>query len=98
MNTATWRPSQFVAYPVVGIEGYFGDRADIVVDVHGLGPAITTASLDEIEVATTLGDLTPQLTDHSDVRRCGCGERATGAQASAAGDAAEATSPPAGRP
>ncbi|QNJ58095.1 hypothetical protein PP483_gp39 [Gordonia phage Bunnybear] len=50
MTAAAWRPARFVKYPVVGVEGYFGQRADIVVEVPDLGPAITSANLDEIEV------------------------------------------------
>ncbi|QDH92315.1 hypothetical protein SEA_SPOOKY_48 [Gordonia phage Spooky] len=47
-------------------------------------------SVEAIPARSIVRALTAQFVDHSDARRCGCGERTDGAQASAAGDAAEA--------
>ena len=100
MTTAVWRPSPHVGHPVLGIEHYHADgqHADIVTHLpEWPGPDVVEAvPLRQIKLRpqSIVRALTAQFVDHSDARRCGCGERASGAQASAAGDAAEVTNFP----
>lgn len=98
MTTAVWRPSRDESYPVIGVEGYDADglHAEIVTHMPGwVGPDRAKVPLRQIKLRpqSIVRALTAQFVDHSDARRCGCGERTSGAQASAAGDAAEAPKP-----
>lgn len=85
MTAAVWRPTRREAYPVLGVEGYRGEYADVVVDLPATGPNLITVPVEDIRVSpdrsivsALTADFAPRFTDHSDTRRCGCGERDSG--------------------
>lgn len=103
MTGAVWRPTEREAYPVLGVEGYRGEYADVVVELPATGPNLITVPVEDIRVSpdrSIVRALTADFTDHSDARRCGCGARDTGfsqsqavAQAGPGGEAGPATKP-----
>lgn len=97
-----WRPSRDESYPVIGVEGYDADglHAEIVTHMPGwVGPDRAKVPLRQIKLRpqSIVRALTAQFVDHSDARRCGCGERAgashSSTQAGPGGEAGPATKP-----
>ena len=107
MTTAVWRPRPDASYPVLGVEsnGYIDGLVDIVFEAPDGSKSRGFVRMRDIEVRprSIVRALTADFTDHSAPDRCRCAERAEGpltplsprAQASAAGDAAEAPNFPA---
>lgn len=80
MTAAVWRPTRREAYPVLGVDGYSGEYADVVVDLPATGPNLITVPVEDIRVSpdrSIVGALTATFTDHSRADHCQCG----GAQA-----------------
>ena len=78
MSAAVWRPTRREAYPVLGVEGYRGEYADLVVELPATGPNLITVPVEDIRVSpdrSIVGALTATFTDHSRADRCQC-ERA----------------------
>lgn len=81
MSAAVWRPTRREAYPVLGVEGYRGEYADLVVELPATGPNLITVPVEDIRVSpdrSIVGALTATFTDHSRADRCQC-ERAQAA-------------------
>ena len=101
MTTAVWRPRPDASYPVLGVEpnGYLDGLVDIVFEAPDGSRERGFVRLRDIEVRprSIVRALTAQFVDHSDARRCGCGERAgashSSTQAGPGGEAGPATKP-----
>ncbi len=85
MTVAAWRPTRREAYPVLGVESYSGQYADVVVDLPSTGPNLITIPVEDIRispdrsiVSALTADFTPRFTDHFTPEGCGCGERDQG--------------------
>lgn len=76
MTAAVWRPTEREAYPVLGVEGYRGEYADVVVELPATGPNLITVPVEDIRVSpdrSIVRALTATFTDHSRADRCQCG-------------------------
>lgn len=79
MTTAVWRPRPDASYPVLGVEsnGYLDGLVDVVFEAPDGSKSRGFVRMRDIEVRprSIVRALTAGFQDHSDTRRCGCGER-----------------------